>query len=261
MAEVEQLELKLQGFNKNELDSPEIRAIKDSVKNFYLEKLVTDDIEYLKFVQSTAEHVSRVALNVEQIYQELGLPIDEGAYVAALCHDIGRLKDKPKNWNDKKKNWHEHKNKNHHIYSSEICHPLLLAAGYQKEKAHRIKNIVLSHNYEREEGEAEECMLEEKVIQIADKMDKFSKNGVRRLFSSWKENKRYRSNKKLIDSVSETMEKWGYTPAKRFKIVDKLLDKHFLEGKAELEEIRKENPDPFMVRAKEYLIGFKRKLN
>ena len=219
----------LEGFTYDGSDTINLKILKGSISEYYREKL---ELEDLFWVATAYRHTSRVVQNLGKIDDVLGNSISELAYAAALCHDIGRFSEKPK-WR-RKAGWDRYRNQNHAKVSGKECVGYLRNAGYDNTKIKHIRRLAVSHNDKNVAGGSS---LELRALQIADQMDRFSPDGVIRLFENQVIQYPEMSKKEKVKVVEEMMNR-GYGWALRLNLVRDLVDQTHQDGLAKLAELK-----------------------
>jgi hypothetical protein len=211
--------------------SEQLLKLENLVDDFFQKALAsTEDQNKKNWINSTYNHTFRVIENVKEIYQELDQELDEKVYAAALCHDIGRLRDKPADWDRSPGEWFQHNNDYHHIFSGEDCFQLLKSAWYDHGSIKEIQDIVVMHGDDSVNNESD---LKYRVLQLADKLDKFNADGVKRIYKSRGMMKRG----ERISEVKRIME-FGLEKAQSYGICEKLVQRKYDQGLKQFKKMK-----------------------
>ena len=236
------------GFRERSRDSKELSSIKNISHGFFQGAMYLCDEKYRSWIESTYNHTSRVVLNEMYLFLELrrmftelekGNEVDEEIFeplvAAGLLHDIGRLMGMPSDWDKSPDDWYKHKDQNHHIISSESCTPYLEDAGYREPQISKIKSIILAHD---DDELTCSSPVENRIMQVGDKMDKMGTYGVNRLFSNRKFMYPDWTDKQRLDDVRKVTEK-AKNRCIELDIVPHHIEEKYSEGIERVDELLK----------------------
>ena len=223
---------RLVGFANNPGYSANLNSLAGLAFRFFEERIDSLPPEKAKMPTSTYNHTSRVCMNVQLIYGMMGanlegnFHVDEEVYAAALCHDFGRLRQLPDGRGPEE--WRIFRNEFHHVFSAEDCLDVLMKSGYDSASIKKISAIVYCHG---DDIYSLSLPLENKVMKVADKLDKMGATGVQRmLFNRGTRNIPFAE---ALQDAERTMDK-NYVQCLEMCFLVEQVTAQYLRGKEEI---------------------------
>jgi len=132
------------------------------------------------YAKATDEHTRRVIGNIIIACRLMGCPLSDVLYASAACHDIGRMKKKPADFQGDDNAWRTYRDNNHHTVSAEDCVEPLARNNFTEYEIGRISSLVEYHGIDIEK----DADIEVRMLQIADKLDRLGVDGAKRLYDN-----------------------------------------------------------------------------
>jgi HD superfamily phosphohydrolase YqeK len=161
--------------------SDRVAGLEKETFDFY-ESIATSPLEH-PIKQDVArvliDHTRRVLGNVTVVCGFMKYKLNDTLYAAGIVHDIGRMRNRPKDSLMTEKEWIKYRDEYHHILSGEDCVPYLKRANFTDEEIEKTRALVEYHGVDIKAPADPEVI----IVQVADKLDKLGVDGARRLFN------------------------------------------------------------------------------
>jgi hypothetical protein len=220
--------------------SDRIERLQNEIVNFY-NPIASSSSEHpvrRYSAKTISEHTSRVFNNIDIVCSLTGYSSSDRLYASALCHDMGRLMEKPESFEGSEMDWVRYRDSNHSKLSAKDCVNRLKKTDFSKDEISDIFTLVESHEVKMERWTGTET----DILRVADRLDRLGKDGVVRLYENRRDLLKSSHEESLCGTV-ETMEE-----AHRYLIglglpseLSKYVEEKYEESKKVLEQLRNDD--------------------